>query len=150
MGNMNHLHNKLQIGQRDREGVRILDLSGRLTACDSEAALRNEIAALEKAGAVNVILNFADAEIDEAGVETLVLCAAMLKQSGGALKLVNVKPRRLELMALTKLATEFDCFRDEQDAVDSFYPDRAIHRYDVLEFVNEQSRKADQTPQEQE
>jgi anti-sigma B factor antagonist len=43
-------------------------------------------------------------------------------------------------MVLTKLDTVFEVFKDEQDAVDSFFPDRAIRRYDVLEFVHEQEK----------
>jgi anti-sigma B factor antagonist len=61
-------------------------------------------------------------------------------RSGGALKLINLMPLHLSLMVLTKLDTVFEVFKDEQDAVDSFFPDRAIRRYDVLEFVHEQEK----------
>ena len=39
---------------------------------------------------------------------------------------------------MTKLATVFDMFTDEQDAVNSFFPDRSIKRFDILNFVQQQ------------
>ena len=38
---------------------------------------------------------------------------------------------------LTKLTTVFEIFNDEQDAVNSFFPDREIKRFDILSFVQE-------------
>jgi anti-sigma B factor antagonist len=32
----------------------------------------------------------------------------------------------------------FELFNDEQDAVNSFFPDRAIKHFDILSFVKEQ------------
>jgi hypothetical protein len=31
----------------------------------------------------------------------------------------------------------FEMFDDEQDAVNSFFPDRVVKRYDVLKFVQQ-------------
>jgi hypothetical protein len=42
----------------------------------------------------------------------------------------------------------FEFFKNEQDAVDSFFPDRATRPYDILEFVEEQEkRQASDRPQ---
>jgi anti-sigma B factor antagonist len=41
-----------------------------------------------------------------------------------------------------KPETVFEVFADEQDAVDSFFSDRAVRRYDILEFVRKQLRAA--------
>jgi anti-sigma B factor antagonist len=41
----------------------------------------------------------------------------------------------VELLVLTKLDTIFEVFDDETDAVNSFFPDREIKRFDVLSFV---------------
>ena len=46
-------------------------------------------------------------------------------------------------MVLTKLDAVFEVFTDEQAAMDSFFPDRAIRHYDVLEFVQEQEKGPD-------
>jgi len=46
--------------------------------------------------------------------------------------------RNLELLVTTKLETIFENFEDEQDAVNSFFPDRAVKKFDILAFVKEQ------------
>jgi anti-sigma B factor antagonist len=131
----------LQFHQREKEGIRILDLRGHLVMGDSEALLRKTIVELAEGGAVNIILNLAGVtEIDDDGLGVLVVCYARIARSSGALKLLNLMPLHLSLMVLTKLDTVFEVFKDEQDAVDSFFPDRAVRRYDVLEFVHEQEK----------
>ena len=90
---------------------------------------------------VNIILNLAGvSEIDDDGLGVLVLCYARIVRSGGALKLHNLPPH-LSLTILTKLDTVFEVFSDEQDAVNSFFPDRVVRRYDILEWVREQEKR---------
>jgi anti-anti-sigma factor len=132
----------LQLHQREKEGIRILDLRGHLIIGDSEATLRGAIAALAETGAVNVILNLAGVtEIDDDGLGALVFCYARIGRSGGALKLLNLSPVHLSPMVLTKLEAEFEVFTDEQDAVDSFSPDLAARHYDILEWIQEQEKR---------
>jgi hypothetical protein len=68
----------------------------------------------------------------------MVICFTSLKKAGGALKLVNPNKRNVELLLLTKLHTIFEVFADEQDAVNSFFPDREIRRFDILSFVQQE------------
>jgi anti-sigma B factor antagonist len=132
---------ELQIQQRDKEGIRILDLRGRLTIGDSEGALRAAIAALTNAGIVKIVLNFLDvAEMDDDGLGALVFCDAHLLNRGGSLTLLNLSPSHMNLMVLAKLDTVFKIYTSEQDAVDSFFPDRQPKRYDILEFVRKQEK----------
>jgi anti-sigma B factor antagonist len=132
----------LQLQQREKEGIRIVDLHGDLTEGSSDASLRAAIVALAEAKTVNVILHFVGVtQIDADGLGSLVFCNARIVRSGGALKLLNLSPRHLSLMVLTKVDTVFEVFTDEQDAVNSFFPDRAVRRYDILEFVEELSER---------
>ena len=109
---------------------------------DSEAILRGAIVGLAGARTVNVILNLAGVtEIDDDGLGALVFGYARIGRSGGALKLLNLSPLYLSLMVLTKLEAEFEVFTDEQDAVDSFFPDRAPRHYDILEWIQEQEKR---------
>jgi anti-sigma B factor antagonist len=131
----------LQLNQRKNEGIQILDLQGRLIIGDSETILRNAIVALAEARAVNIIFNLAGVTvIDDDGMGALIFCYARVVKSGGALKLLNL-PLHLSLMVVTKLDTVFEIFTDEQDAVNSFFPDRAVRHYDILEWVQEQERR---------
>lgn len=128
----------LQLQQREKEGIQILDLHGHLIEGSAEARLRAFIVELTEARTVNVILNFAGVtEIDTDGVGAVVFCDGWLTRANGALRLLNVSSRHLDLMILTKLDTISEVFTDEQDAVNSFFPDRAGLRYDILEFVED-------------
>ena len=64
--------------------------------------------------------------------------ATSMQRRGGTLKLLQLNKRNIELMVMTKLTTIFEIFQDEQDAVNSFFPDRQINRFDILEFVKGQ------------
>jgi len=69
--------------------------------------------------------------------QELVICFTSLQRTGGALKLLKLNRRNLELLLLTKLSTVFEIFNEEQDAINSFFPDRAIKRFDILSFVQQ-------------
>jgi len=129
---------EFQFQQREKEGIQILDLHGHLIEGVSEAKLRAVIVEMAAARTVNVILNLAAVtHIDADGLSALVFCDAHLTSSSGALRLLNISPRHLDLMVLAKLDTISQVFTDEQDAVNSFFPDRVALRYDILEFVEE-------------
>ena len=126
----------LEITQKEREGITVLDMKGRITAGKEAAALREKCAELQAAKVTNVILNLADVEyIDSTGLGALVICATTAKKNGGSVKLVNLSPRNIELLVMTRLSTAFETFNDEQEAVNSFYPDRKIKTFDILDFV---------------
>jgi anti-sigma B factor antagonist len=121
-----------------REDVVILTLKGRLTLGESNQ-IREKIAALVAAGKHNVVVDLGAVEyIDSTGLGILVICFTSLKKQGGALKLVNPNKRNVELLLLTKLHTVFEVFNEDQDAVNSFFPDRQIKHFDILSFVQNQ------------
>jgi anti-sigma B factor antagonist len=130
-----------RLSQREKEGIRILDLRGQLKAGDSESTLRSAISALARDNVVHIILNLAAVtKIDSDGLEALVLCHTQIRKSGGALKLARLNIEHLSLNVLTKLNTVFEVFVDEQDAVNSFFPGRATRHYDILEWVQEEEK----------
>ena len=128
----------LDIRESSREGVEILSLKGRLTVGEA-SAVREKVTQVIAAGHVNVLLHLEHVEyIDSTGLGAMVICFTSLKKAGGALKLVNPNKRNVELLLLTKLHTIFEVFADEQDAVNSFFPDREIRRFDILSFVQQE------------
>jgi anti-sigma B factor antagonist len=130
----------LEIQQREREGIIILDLKGRLVVGEPIASLRERIRELGDRGSNNVVLNLQDVDyIDSTGLGGLVISYTTLKRAGGALKIVNLSQRTIELLVLTKLSTVFEVFSDEQDAVNSFFPNREIRKFDILAFVQQQN-----------
>ena len=126
----------LGVQQREIEGITILDLSGRLVAGPEAADLRREFDRLKAKQKNRVILNLKNLEyIDSTGLGTMVIGHSSATDAGGAMKLANLSKRSAQLLILTKLATVFEIFDDEQAAVNSFFPDREIKRFDILEFV---------------
>jgi anti-sigma B factor antagonist len=137
----------LHIEQREREGIVILDLKGPLTLGPEDLELRDRLSALHQSGKVNIVLNLKEVTgIDSSGLGTLVFGLARLRQAGGKLALLNVHQTHLKLFLLTRLALAFEFFDDEQDAVDSFFPDRALHHFDVLDFVQHEEDYDSKTP----
>ncbi|MGH9633184.1 MAG: STAS domain-containing protein [Bryobacteraceae bacterium] len=129
----------LGMNQRVREGIAILDLEGRLIVGEPVSALRERIRELLDSGSKKIILNLQDVDyIDSTGLGGLVICFTSLQKAGGALKLLNLTRRNIELLVLTKLTTVFEIFEDEQDAVNSFFPNREIRKFDILSFVRQQ------------
>jgi anti-sigma B factor antagonist len=127
----------LEIGQREREGVTLLDLKGRITRGAEVSAFRE---AFEKVGATpdaKLILNMQEVDyVDSTGLGAMVMCSTRMRNSKGiAAKLVHVNRRNIELIVMTKIDTIFEVFDDETDAVNSFFPGREIKRFDILSFV---------------
>ena len=115
----------LDIQEREREGIVILDLKGRLIVGEPVSDLREKIRELAAASKVNIVLNLQHLDyIDSTGLGGLVISYTTVKKAGGAMKIVNLSQRNIELLVLTKLTTVFEIFGDEQDAVNSFFPNR--------------------------
>ena len=131
----------LRFEQRDREGIRILDMHGPVVIGRSESVLRSTVRNLANAATINIILNLASvSEVDDDGLGALIVCHATLRRAGGALKLLNPTRVHMELFVLMKLEGVFETFLDEGDAVDSFFPDRSVHRFDILAFIEQQKK----------
>ena len=129
----------LDIQAREKEGVTILDLKGKLVVGDSCTDVREKINEQIGQDHKQIILNLQGVDyIDSTGLGSLVICYTSLQKTGGSLKLENLNRRNLELMLLTKLSTIFQIFNEEQEAVNSFFPEREIKHFDILSFVQSQ------------
>lgn len=128
----------LEVRQREAEGIVILDLNGRLVVGPEATDLRRRFGQLIDQDVKRVILNLKQLDfIDSTGLGTLVIGHSTLEHSGGAMKLLNLSKRSAQLLILTKLSTVFEMFDDEQAAINSFFPDREVKRFDILEFVQD-------------
>ena len=132
----------LQIEEQEREGVRILNMKGRITTGEEAMLFRETIQGLAAAGTSRVVLNLGEVDyIDSTGLGAIVMCSTAVRKAGGQMKLLNLNKRTVELLVMTKLATIFEIFTDVQDAVNSFFPDRKIQKFDILDFVQQQAKK---------
>jgi anti-sigma B factor antagonist len=127
----------LEIQRREKEGITILDLNGRLVV-GGASLLREKVNEEVVNNHNQIILNLKEVDyIDSTGLGTMVICFTTLQKSGGGLKLVNLNRRNIELMLLTKLSTVFQIFGADQEAVNSFFPEREIKPFDILSFVKQ-------------
>jgi anti-sigma B factor antagonist len=128
----------LEIAQREREGIVLLDLKGRITAGDEAGTFRGAFEKLHNLAQYQLILNMLGVEyVDSTGLGALVMCANTVRRAGGVVRLVHVNRRNIELLVMTKIDTIFEVFDDETEAVNSFFPDREIKRFDILAFVQQ-------------
>jgi len=120
------------------EGILLLALNGSIILGEESAFLQKTFADLLERGQRNVVADLKHvARIDSTGLGTLVYGHTKFVKAGGALKLLNLSKRHIELLVLTKLSTIFEIYDDEQNAVDSFFPDRRARKFDILTFVRQ-------------
>lgn len=128
----------LDIVQRDREGVILLDLKGRITIGEEATRFRAAFERVSSQSGSRLLLNMLEVDyVDSTGLGALVMCSTYLKKSDGIAKLVNVNRRNIELIVMTKIDSIFEVFDDETDAINSFFPGREIKRFDILAFVQQ-------------
>ncbi len=133
----------MQIVEREREGIVIVDCVGQLVAGESTGAVRERLSQLVAGGSIQLILNLEGVNyIDSSGLGALVMCFSTARRAGGTMKLLNLSRRSIELIVLTRLEMVFEVFNEEQSAVNSFFPDREIKKFDILSFL--QQRKSEE------
>jgi anti-sigma B factor antagonist len=128
----------LDISQREREGIVLLDLKGRITMGEEVTAFRDAFEKVSADTGARLILNMREVDyVDSTGLGALVMCSTRLKKANGTAKLEHVNRRNIELIVMTKIDTIFEVFDDETDAINSFFPGREIKRFDILSFVRQ-------------
>lgn len=111
----------MRVDVRQREGVTILDLKGKITIGVGDVALREAVQEAMKAGAKNLLINLAGVStIDSSGVGELVSAYTTVTNRGGKLRLEKLPPKVADILQITQLITVFDVFDDEDEAIRSF------------------------------
>ena len=129
----------LDVNKRTVDGVSILDFDGRLVMGDEATDARRSFTDAAASDIKNLVVNLQKvAYIDSTGLGTLIVGHSAMKEVGGAMRLLHLSERHMELMVIAKLTTVFEIFNDEQAAINSFYPDREVKHFDILEFVKSQ------------
>lgn len=112
---------KLQIEERRIGDVTVLALSGEMLVDDGDLALRQRIHELIEHDQVKIVVDLAGVtHIDSAGVGMLVAKQKTVRGRGGDVKLMHLTNRSQRLLALMKLASVFEVFENEDEAVRSF------------------------------
>jgi anti-sigma B factor antagonist len=105
---------------RSKQGVTIVDLDGRLTA-GGGIALYKTVQGLLDRGVTQILLDLAGIDMmDSSGLGELVQAGKAAQSKGSALKLMRVTDRVQRTLELARMASTFDTFDDEIDALASF------------------------------
>jgi len=111
----------IKVVRRDREGVSILELSGRLMGGPDSEQVQKGIRDLIAEGRFKVVVDLGQvAWVNSSGLGILIAAFTALREKGGSLKLLNVSKRIEQILAVTKLSTVFESYADEGAVVESF------------------------------
>jgi anti-sigma B factor antagonist len=129
-----------EIRERERDGIAILDLKGRLALGFQDSGLAQHLEVLLNAGKKNAIVNLHEVSaIDAPIMAALNRYAEEFQRAGGRLVLLNPIRDHLPPDEVFQLDTTVQAYTDEQEAINSFFPDRKVPHYDLLEFLEEET-----------
>jgi anti-sigma B factor antagonist len=115
-----------KVNIRQTNGITVLEVSGRITLGEGGVTLRDAIQNALKSGATKLVVDMGDVNyMDSSGVGELTGAYTSAKRVGSGLKLVRLTRKIDDLMQITKLATIFDIYPSEQEAIASFTNDVA-------------------------
>lgn len=111
----------MKITSRERDGVTILELKGKITIGLGDVEMRNAVHEQLEAGHKNLLLDLAGVTtMDSSGVGELVSTYTTVTNRGGKLKLLHLPSKVHDILQITQLITVFETYEDEDEAVGSF------------------------------
>ncbi len=111
----------LEITARESGGVKVLELSGKVTLGAESNKLRTTIKETLGQGNTQLVLDLGQISyIDSAGLGTLVAGFTTARNQGGNMKLANLTKKFHEQLHITKLVTVFEVYDSVEQAVASF------------------------------
>ncbi|HZF11237.1 MAG TPA: STAS domain-containing protein [Thermoanaerobaculia bacterium] len=111
----------MKVSVRQREGVTVLDIEGKITIGSGDLELRNAVQQAVNDGAKNLLINLGKVTtLDSSGVGELVSSYTTATSRGAKLKLVNLPPKVQDVLTITQLITVFDVYDTEDEAIASF------------------------------
>ena len=111
----------MKIKERKRDGVAILEMSGKLMGGPDAESFDEILKTLIHEGCKNVIVSMEKVKwVNSTGLGILISGYTTLRKSGGELKLLKVSDRIENIFIVSKLYTVFESYADEEEAVKSF------------------------------
>lgn len=124
------------IAHREMDTIDIFGLKGPLTFGQPDLMLRCEIEKVISRGKTRLVVDLGDvSEIDSTGADTLLCAGARLRRLGGGLVLMHVSAARMDAVEVGRLEMAFEPFELEQEAVNSFFSNRRVKHFDLLELI---------------
>jgi anti-sigma B factor antagonist len=110
----------MEIQERELDGIKVIDLKGKVTRGEGEDKLRERFLDLAESGHRRLIINLGGVPyVDSSGLGELVRCFRSMQRTGGRVGLTHLNRRVVDLFRITKLADVFETFDTDADAVRS-------------------------------
>jgi len=111
----------MEITIRERQGVRVLDLVGKLTLGGGAKVLYTAVRSELNDGHRWILLNLEQVSfLDSTGLGVLVSCYTSASTRDGIFKLLNPSPKVEDILKITQTEKLFEIFWDEDPAVESY------------------------------
>jgi len=111
----------MEINLREKEGISIIDIKGKLAGEGNNVEFRNTLDSLLAKNKKKILLNLSDLEyIDSTGVGELVSGLKTVENLGGELKLINLGDRTRNTLSISLLLPVFDISNTETEAIAKF------------------------------
>jgi anti-anti-sigma factor len=111
----------LEITQREKNGIYLLDLKGRLALGQESSGLRTVVDGLLASGATRIVVNLEHVHfVDSAGLGALIEMHRKTKTKGGRLLLCHLGPKLKQALELARLLPLFETSPTEEAAMASF------------------------------
>jgi anti-sigma B factor antagonist len=106
---------------RDQNGVRLIEISGKITIGSGDVKIRELISSSLDDGKTKILLDLSGVTaIDSSGIGEMVACYTTVTKRGGQLKLLKLSPKINDILQVTQLITVFDVYDTEEEALASF------------------------------
>ena len=110
-----------EVHTRDAGPIAVIEAVGRLTLTDGHSKLRDLIHVSTGHGQSKFILNLAGVEyVDSWGIGELARCYAIVRETGGAIKLAGANQSLSGVLELARMNTIFEIYPGEGEALQSF------------------------------
>jgi len=110
-----------KVNIRHVKRITFLEVSGRITLGEGAVTLRNAIQDALDTGTKRLVVDLSGVSyMDSSGVGELTTAYSSSRDTGCKLKLLGLTKKIDDLMQITKLATLFDVYSTEQQALSSF------------------------------
>jgi anti-sigma B factor antagonist len=111
----------MRIVTREKDGVVVLDLQGKLMGGPDAETFKATIYKLLDSGHKKIVVNLHDIDwINSTGMGILISGYTTMRRSGGDLRLLNVSDKIQSILYVTKLNMIFKCYGSEDEAIKSF------------------------------
>jgi len=111
----------MRLESRERDGVVVLDLQGKLMGGPDADLFKSTIHALLEKGSKKIVVNLHNIDwINSTGMGILISGYTTMRRSGGDLRLLHVSDKIQSILYVTKLNLIFKCYGDEDEAVASY------------------------------